>query len=155
MRGDITPDIRQRLEQADTNPNASHSVELRSPGNGVWNWTLQISDVTVPAILDSTPNAHVAFMTWHFSLKGEGSMASKRAEDSPVCAYLMDINFPYNVSSQWDPDDSSCVSALGESCVSSLSATRVTENCDTSDAPLGMLDNENCEGMLRWRSRDH
>lgn len=76
-------------------------------------------------------------------------MSSKRAEGSPVCAYLMDINFPYNVSSQWDPDDSSCVSALGESCVSSLSAARMTGNCDTSNAPLVLFNNENCEGMLR------
>jgi hypothetical protein len=145
----LPPGVRNTLERADTNPNASHTVSFRSPGYGDWDWTLQLSDVSVPAISNSTPDAHVAFSTWHFSEAGERRMLSKRAEDSPLCAYLMDINFPYNVSSQWDPNDSSCVPALGEECASALGAVRTTGECDSMNAALPLTPEKGaCAGML-------
>jgi hypothetical protein len=145
---DVAPEVRNALEQADSSPDASHTVSFRSPGNGDWDWTLQISDVSAPSISNSTPDAHVAFTTWHFSRTGKERMMSKRAEDSPVCAYLLDINFPYNVSSQWDPDDSSCASALGLNCSSALGAVRITDSCDASNALLSPLAEDACAGML-------
>lgn len=135
---EVSTDVREALDEADTSPNASHTVRSSSPGNGDWNWTLQISDVSVPAISNSTQDAHVAFTTWHFSRTDEESISSKRAIDSPVCAYLMDINFPYNVSSRWDPDDSSCVPALGASCVSTLlTALCAPPTTATQEMPQG------------------
>jgi hypothetical protein len=144
----VSPQIREKLDQADTNPNASHTVRLTSPGNGDWDWKLQISDVSVPGISNSTPDAHIAFTTWDFSRTDGEQVPSKRAEDSPVCAYLMDFNFPYNVSSQWDPESSSCVSALGASCVSALSAARTSDNCDTKNAPNIRPNEGPCAGMF-------
>lgn len=144
----ISDEVREALEQADTNPNASHTVTFNSPGNGDWDWTLQISDVNVPAISNSTPDAHVAFTTWHFSRTDQETTPSKRSEDSPVCAYLMDLNFPQNVSSQWNSSNSSCVSALGASCVNALSAARITDNCDAQNAPKFLLNIDSCAGKL-------
>jgi hypothetical protein len=72
----------------------------------------------------------------------------KRAEDSPVCACLMDFDFLYNVSSQWDPQSSSCIPALGASCASALSAARNSDNCDTNNACTVWPDEGPCAGML-------
>lgn len=142
----ISQEVNQTLQEADRAPNASHTVRLRSPGNGDWDWTLQISDVSVPGISNSTADAHVAYTTWHFSRTSEEPTPDKRDEDSPVCAYLMDINFPYNVSSQWDPDDSSCIPALGLRCASALSAVTINDNCDTDNAYFDYEDQ--CAGMV-------
>lgn len=153
--GGVSPGIRETLDRADNSANASHTVRFSSPGNGDWNWTLQISDVSVPAISNSTPDAHVAFTTWHFARPDEKPTSSKRAQDSPICAYLMDINFPYNVSSRWDPDNSSCVSALGASCVSALSAVRITDNCDTQNKASFGFSDDACAGMLGGGPREY
>lgn len=150
----VSSDVREALDQADTNPNASHTVRFSYPGNGEdWDWTLQISDVSVPGISNSTTDAHVAFTTWHFqSRKDVEPLPPRYAAGSRVCAYLMDINFPYNVSSQWEPGNSSCVPALGESCASALSAVQITDSCDTSNAH-GILSSDACEGMLDGGTR--
>jgi hypothetical protein len=144
----LSPDVRHTLERADNSSNASHTVRFTSLGNGDWNWTLKISDVSVPNISNSTPNSHVAFTTWHFSQADREPIPSRRADDSPVCAYLMDINFPYNVSSQWDPSNSSCIPALGTSCASALSAARITDNCDTKNAPSLLFSENVCASIL-------
>ena len=148
----ISPDVREALVQADANPNASHTVSFSSPGGGDWNWTLQISTVGVPAISNNTPDAHVAYTTWHFSGTDEEAMTAERAKSYPVCAYLMDINFPYNVSSRWDSTNSSCVSALGPACESALSKALITDNCDSQNALL--LNRDDCPGMLGGGPRE-
>jgi hypothetical protein len=141
--------VRDTLQQADTSPNASHTVSFSSPGYGDWDWTLQLSDVSVPTISNSTPDAHVAFTTWHFSRAREEPMLFKRVKTWPFCAYLMDINFPYNVSSQWDSDNSSCIPALGEKCASVLGNVAMSSDCDPSYVDiLGAIDEDACAGML-------
>jgi hypothetical protein len=145
----VSPEVRDALEQADNSPNASHSVSFSSPGYGDWDWTLQLSDVSVSTISNSTPDAHVAFTTWHFSRAGERPSRADRPGDSPFCAYLMDIDFPYNVSSQWDPDNSSCVPALGEECASALGAMALSSDCDSRHIDMQRVIYENaCAGML-------
>jgi hypothetical protein len=139
--------VRNTLEQADTSPNASHTVSFSSRGYGDWDWTLQLSDVSVPAISNSTPDAHVAFSTWHFSRAGDGPSRATTPNDSSFCAYLMDINFPYNVSSQWDPDNSSCVPALGEECASALGRVAISRDCDSGNVNI-LRAGDACAGML-------
>lgn len=145
----VPPGVRDTLQQADTSPNASHTVSFSSPGYGDWDWTLQLSDVSVPAISNSTPDAHVAFTTWHFSQAGEPPSRGYRPEDWPFCAYIMDINFPYNVSSQWDQDNSSCVPALGEACASALGTVAMSSDCDSRYVDIqGAIAEDACAGML-------
>lgn len=141
----VPPGVRNTLEQADNSPNASHTVSFSSPGYDDWDWTLQLSDVSVPAISNSTPDAHVAFTTWHFSRAGERPSRADRPGDWPFCAYLMDIDFPYNVSSQWKPDNSSCVPALGEECASALGAVALSSDCDSGNVNIP---GKACAGML-------
>lgn len=104
-------------------------------------------EFVVPMVL-ATPDAHVAFTTWHFSRTDEEPMLSKRPEDPPICAYLMDYNFPYNVSSQWDPDDSSCVTALKEGCATALGGVYAADNYDPSNAMLSLSEEDACAGVL-------
>jgi len=145
----VSRQVRDALEQADNSPNASHPVSFSSPGYGDWDWTLQLSDVSVPTISNSTPDAHVAFTTWHFSPAGERPSRAYRPEGPPFCAYLMDINFPYDVSSQWDPDNSSCVPALGEECANALGAVAMSSDCDSRNVDiLHLIGEDACAGML-------
>ena len=145
----VPPGVRDTLQQADTSPNSSHTVSFSSPGYGDWDWTLQLSDVSVPAISNSTPDAHVAFTTWHFYSEGERSSRVDGPGYPSFCAYLMDINFPYNVSSQWNPDNSSCVPALGEECASALGNVAVSGDCDTDNVNLlRVMGEDACAGML-------
>jgi hypothetical protein len=76
----VSPESREKLDQADTSPNASHTIRLSSPGNGDWDWKLQISNVSIPDISNSTPYAHVASTTWHFSRTHEEQVSYKRAK---------------------------------------------------------------------------
>jgi hypothetical protein len=144
----VSQEVRDKLEQADASPNSSHTVSFTSPGYGDWDWTLQLSDVSVPTISNSTPDAHVAFTTWHFSRAGETPRRADRPQDWPFCAYLMSFNFPHNVSSQWDPDNSSCVPALGEQCASAIRSVVMTDNCESDNAVLSLRDQDACAGML-------
>jgi hypothetical protein len=151
----LSPGVIETIRQADTNPNASHTVRFNAQG-GDWDWTLQLSDVSVPAISNSTPDAHVAFTTWHFARRnGEQPVNPKAAQVSPVCAYLMDINFPYNVSSQWDTDDSSCLPALGAKCVNALTDVTITDDCSSSNAAAWLTYNNACAGMLDGGPREY
>jgi hypothetical protein len=130
-------------------------VRFNSQG-GDWDWTLQISDVSVPAISNSTPDAHVAYTTWHFSrTEEEKPVNPKNAQVSPVCAYLMDINFPYNVSSKWEADQASCLPALGAKCVHALTDVTITDNCDTNNAPAYRVYSEACAGNLDGGPREY
>jgi hypothetical protein len=145
----VSRQARDALEQADNSPDASHSVSFSSPGYGDWNWTLQLSDVSVPTLSNSTPDAHVAFTTWHFSRVGEQPSRAYRPEEPPFCAYPMDVNFPYNVSSQWDQNNSSCVPALGEECASALARVTMSSDCDSKNVDILQVIGENaCAGML-------
>jgi hypothetical protein len=153
--GGVSPNVSETIQQADNSPNASHTVRFNSQG-GDWNWTLRISDVRVPAISNSTPDAHVAYTTWHFSrTDAEEPRPLKGAKTLPVCAYLMDINFPYNVSSRWNTDDSSCLPALGAQCVNALTDVRIADNCNTSNAPAYSVYSDLCAGMLDGGPREY
>jgi hypothetical protein len=151
----VSPNVSETIQQADHSPNASHTVRFNSQG-GDWDWTLQISDVSVPAISNSTPDAHVAYTTWHFSrTEEEKPVNPKNAQVSPVCAYLMDINFPYNVSSKWEADQASCLPALGAKCVNALTDVTITDNCDTNNAPAYRVYSEACTGNLDGGPREY
>lgn len=154
-------ETRSTLVQADSSPNASHTVSFKSPGdNSEWDWTLQISDASVPSISNSTPNAHVAYTTWHFSRTDEEPATPEDTRPNaapvlPTCAYLLDVNPPYNVSTEWDPDSSSCVSALGADCVNSLSEITEKGNCASSNILNRSSDDDPCYGMFGGGPREY
>lgn len=137
----------ESLQTADTRPNASHTVSFNFPDDRQWDWRLQISEAYIRGVSNDTSKSTVAFTTWHLSLPDNDSQSAS-SSSAPTCAYLIDADFPPNVSTEWDQDSASCTPAIGSACEKAiLDHTSVLDDCSSGNtSPLGYLDA--CEGSL-------
>jgi hypothetical protein len=127
------------LTAADQLPNATHSINFQHANSGLWNWTVRVSDVSMPNASQLIPDAHVAYTTYSFSWPGQGTLQdalNAEAEQESIlthyssCAVLFDALFPTNVTDKFDDSSSDCTSMLGAECVKALTTLVGSVNGD-------------------------
>ena len=141
----VSPEVRNKLEKAPSSFNASHAVTLSSPAYGNWALMLQINDVYIPGIPDSTPGA-----MWHSPLRTSlarvnGPRAPENGRSAPISLITISVQ---RVFSACNFDNSNCVPALVEWCTNTLSDVGLTGSCDLSNGLESLMNDEVCVSRL-------